>query len=91
MRTQRVVMAPAATRALRRVPRHIREKLELWVESVEAQGIAAVRRTPGFHDEPLRGARAGQRSIRLSRAYRAIYTTPEPTLVRVEEVSKHGY
>lgn len=33
--TQRVVMAPAATRALRRVPRHIRETLEFWVESVE--------------------------------------------------------
>ena len=27
----------------------------------------------GFHDEPLRGQRHGQRSIRLNRAYRAIY------------------
>ena len=32
---------------------------------------------PGYHDEPLKGHRAGQRSIRLSRAYRAIYEIKE--------------
>ena len=48
---------------------------------------------PGYHDEPLKGRRAGQRSIRLSRAYRAIYEIKEDTakFVSVEEVSKHEY
>ena len=50
--------------------------------------------TPGYHDEPLRGDREGQRSIRLSRGYRAIYTVDDggvPEVVTVEEVSKHDY
>jgi proteic killer suppression protein len=40
---------------------------------VEEQGIEEAREIPGYHDEPLRGEREGQRSVRLSRAYRAIY------------------
>jgi proteic killer suppression protein len=48
---------------------------------------------PGYHDEPLKGDRAGQRSIRLSRAYRAIYEIKEDTVkfLSVEEVNKHKY
>jgi proteic killer suppression protein len=53
-----------------------------------------MRKLSGFHDEPLKGKRAGQRSIRLSRSYRAIYrTVRDETLlfVCVEEVTKHAY
>ena len=53
---------------------------------------------PGYHDEPLRGNRQGQRSIRLNIVYRAIYiiSTDETAkeviqFVLVEEVNKHGY
>jgi len=49
---------------------------------------------PGFHDEPLVGPRRGTRSIRLSRAYRAIYRVVrerEAEFVSVEEVNKHDY
>ena len=49
---------------------------------------------PGYHDEPLRGPRAGQRSIRLSQVYRAVYTLrrdPMGEIAIIEEVSKHGY
>jgi proteic killer suppression protein len=54
-----------------------------------------VRKVPGYHDEPLTGDRTGQRSIRLSRAYRAFYVI-ERDAVRVEfvhvtEVNKHEY
>ena len=65
-----------------------------WVEAVEAQGLEEVRKIPGFHDEPLRGQRRGQRSIRLSRAYRAIYRILEDgalEFISVEEVTKHEY
>lgn len=47
-----------------------------------------------IHDEPLKGDRFGQRSIRLSIRYRAIYEvkrTGRVEFVSIEEVSKHGY
>ncbi len=40
-------------------------------------GLSEVRKVPGYHDEPLKGQRKGQRSIRLSRSYRAIYVIEE--------------
>ena len=49
---------------------------------------------PGYHDEPLKGMRAGQRSIRLSKSYRAIYELKrerECSCVSIEEVHKHDY
>ncbi len=47
----------------------------------------------GLHDEALQGNRKGQRSIRLSQAYRAIYVivAGAARFVRVEEVNKHRY
>ncbi len=62
--------------------------------AVRYQGLQEVRRIPGYHDEPLQGIWHGYRSIRLSRAYRAIYgiTTDESVeLVYVERVTKHEY
>lgn len=46
-----------------------------------------------YHDEPLSGERAGQRSIRLSKAYRAFYRIEGTTakLVRVSAINKHEY
>jgi hypothetical protein len=46
-----------------------------------------------LHDEPLKGDRKGQRSIRLNQAYRAIYVVVSGAaqFVRVEEVNKHRY
>ena len=77
-----------------KVPGHIKDKLLLWVDDVEREGIEKVRKIPGFHDEPLKGDRAGQRSIRLSKAYRAIYIeepNKEITIILVMEVNKHDY
>ena len=54
-----------------------------------------MRRLSGYYDEPLKGGRAGQRSIRLSRAYRAFYVTKHDAVrvefVHVTEVNKHEY
>jgi proteic killer suppression protein len=67
---------------------------------VEEQGIEEAKKIPGYHDEPLRGEREGQRSVRLSRAYRAIYIEFQEEeekkkemfdIVSVEEVNKHEY
>ena len=65
-----------------------------WIEAVEEDGLEATRRVPGFHDEALKGNRRGQRSIRLSRQWRAIYescTEGGVQLVSVEEVTPHVY
>jgi toxin HigB-1 len=58
-----------------------------------SRGVDAVRRVPGYHDEPLSGKRFGQRSIRLSKSYRAFYEIDGTvaSLVRVLEVNKHEY
>jgi proteic killer suppression protein len=91
MGRHRVVLAPSVGRALPRLPQHIRRKLAAWVAAVEAQGLEEIRRLRGYHDEPLAGPRAGQRSIRLSRSYRAIYSVQADAVIRVEEVTKHAY
>ena len=79
---------------LLRVPEYIRKKLKFWIGLVETEGLDQCRRIKGFHDEPLRGQRLGQRSIRLNRAYRAIYVIASDgsvNFVSVKEVHKHEY
>ena len=51
-----------AQKDLARVPGFIKDKLSLWVDAVERLDIHEVRKVPGFHDEPLKGKRKGQRS-----------------------------
>jgi proteic killer suppression protein len=79
---------------LKKLPEFIVLKLLAWARSVELKGIQEVRKISGYHDEPLKGTRQGQRSIRLSKAYRAIYTEQaagEVKLIIIEEVNKHEY
>lgn len=92
-----VVLSKKTQRALKRCPRHVVMKLLGWVDLVEHEGLDRARKIPGYHDEPLRGQRKGQRSIRLSRAWRAIYVivamadATEGSFIEVIEVSKHDY
>jgi len=83
-----------ARKQISRLPRHIVENLTAWIDDVEDRGLEEVRKIPGYHDEPLHGDRWGQRSIRLSRSYRAIYMilqSQKVQFVSIEEVSKHDY
>jgi toxin HigB-1 len=76
------------------VPPHVLDKLDVWVDSVERDGLEETRKIPGYHDEPLQGDRRGQRSIRLNRNYRAIYEIGMDNrleFVSIEEVTKHDY
>lgn len=89
-----VIINRKAKKDIRKLPRYIVEALEAWVDDVEDRGLAEVRKTPGYHDEPLKGDRKGERSIRLSISYRAIYiikTSGEIEFVSIEEVNKHDY
>ena len=61
---------------------------------METVGVEEVRKVPGYHDEPLQGARAGQRSIRLSRQWRAIYVVlndGQLEFIEIQEVNPHAY
>lgn len=83
-----------AQKDLLKVPGFIKEKLLVWIDAVERLGMSQVRKIPGFHDEPLKGERRGQRSIRLNRAYRAIYIellNNEIHIISIIEVNKHAY
>ena len=76
------------------LPLNIIKKLQFWAERVEMIGLDETRKISGFHDEPLKGNREGLRSIRLNRAYRALYEmmeNDEIVLIDVIEVNKHEY
>jgi proteic killer suppression protein len=94
----RVLISKLALKQLRKVPKQVVGKLNAWVLSVEQDGLEETRKIPGFHDEPLRGERQGQRSIRLNRSYRAIYRVwsgeggeKHVEFVGVQEVMNHEY
>jgi proteic killer suppression protein len=91
---RQVVLSRAVRKQLWRLPRHIVENLAAWVDDVETRGLEEARKIGGYHDELLHGTREGQRSIRLSRSYRAIYVVKGQDAVEfilVEEITKHAY
>lgn len=83
-----------ALKDLKKVPLPIALKLQAWIEAVGHNGLNEIRKISGYHDEPLKGKRKGQRSIRLNIAYRAIYTVNKKgiiSFVEIQEVNKHEY
>lgn len=75
------------------MPKYIAFKLLGWIDAIEHQGLNQIRKIPGYHDEQLKGNRAKQRSIRLNKAYRAIYEIQNNKIkcIEVMEVNKHEY
>lgn len=89
---EKVILSKFAEKQIKRLPLHIHESLLHWITSVERYGLRAVRKTSGYHDESLKGNREGQRSIRLNKAYRAIYVeSVEGVEIIIIEVNKHEY
>ena len=89
-----MLLAKQAEKDLERVPAYVASKLKAWVALVMKVGLREARKVKGFHDEPLHGDRDGQRSIRMSRSYRAFYRitqTGAVEVVMILEVNKHGY
>lgn len=83
-----------ARKNLKKLPLYIVIKLHAWIEDVGYRGLNEVRKISGYHDEPLQGQRDGQRSIRLNRAYRAIYIIKKNKtihFIEIVEVNKHDY
>lgn len=74
------------------LPVHIVRKYELWKNLVARHGPGILGALPGFHDEGLKGERAGQRSSRLSVKYRVIYSIDQnEVFIYVIEITPHYY
>jgi toxin HigB-1 len=89
-----IEISKRAQKDLRKLPDYIVRNFQEWMLAVEDLGIVETRKIKGYRDEALTGNRSGQRSARLSRAYRVIYTeTPEDgiNIVCILEVNKHDY
>ncbi len=93
-KSSQVWITKFAEKQIRKLPKYVVAAYYSWVKTVELDGIRATRALPGYHDEPLKGTRKGQRSVRLGRAYRVIYEETESgniILIGVLEVNKHEY
>jgi proteic killer suppression protein len=87
-----VEVSTEAQKQLRRAPPQVQSKLASWVRRVREAGLETVVNISGYHDEPLKWERAGQRSIRLNQQWRAVYVTSgDRTMVVVIEVTPHKY
>jgi proteic killer suppression protein len=90
----KINISKKAQKNLNKVPKHIVKNFQRWALLVEDTGLVEVRKIKSFHDEPLAGDRSGQRSVRLSKAYRLFYVEMpdgEINIVNVLEVNKHEY
>jgi len=89
-----ILVSKKAAKQLNKVPAHIKLKFEAWCDILGYIGLLESRKYKGFHDEPLSGKRKGQRSVRLSKSYRAIYKVLDSKsyeLIEIIEVNKHDY
>lgn len=90
-----VTLSKQALKDLEKIPSYISLKLQSWIDEISYFGLREVRKISGYHVEPLKGKqRKGQRSIRLSKGYSAIYMIDETNTVyfiKIIEVNKHDY
>ncbi len=80
-----------AQKQFEKAPPLIKTKLRAWSDLVVDEGLIFVRTLKGYHDEPLKGKRKGQRSIRLSQQWRVIYEELTGTIIEIQEITPHDY
>ena len=86
-----ILESKAAQKQIAKLPSRIKEQYEYW-KSVALNGPEALRASPGFNDEALKGQWSGYRSSRLNLQYRVIYTVIRNELtIYVVRVSAHDY
>ncbi len=89
-----IILTSTAKKQLRHCPEYIARKFAYWINLIQSLGLREACKYKGFHDEPLKGYRLNQRSVRLSKAYRIIYRELTPTayeIIEILEVNKHDY
>ncbi len=81
-------------KSLKKVPYFIRDKMQIWADMVEKEGLLTVQKLGGYRDHILRGNRKGQRSVYLNKKWRLIYTVSKEgqiNIITIEEVIPHDY
>lgn len=81
-------------KTLKKTPDYIVDKVYIWADMVEKEGLHNVQKVPAFRDHVLKGDRKGQRSVYLNKQWRLIYTISKDLKiinVIVEEVMPHDY
>ncbi|PIQ43325.1 MAG: type II toxin-antitoxin system mRNA interferase toxin, RelE/StbE family [Gammaproteobacteria bacterium CG11_big_fil_rev_8_21_14_0_20_46_22] len=79
-------------KTLKKVPREILKRFEVWKRIVELQGPEGLKAIKGFHDEALKGNLKGLRSSRLSIQWRVTYKLEKNVYkVYVVEIHPHDY
>ncbi len=81
-------------KSLKKVPYFICDKVHIWADMVEKEGLPAVQKVGGFRDHMLKGNRKGQRSVYLNKKWRLIYTVNKESQINViivKEVIPHDY
>lgn len=89
-----VYITHSAEKQLKKAPQNIRLKFRIWLDSIKLKGLPETRKSSGWHDEPLKGNRKGQRSIRLNKQWRAIYIINKQgdiEFIEIQEVTPHEY
>lgn len=92
MKTE-VNISKSAEKDLRKLNKDIVTSLQEWISLVEAKGLAEASMVRGYNTEHLKGDRKGERSVRLNKAYRAIFTVENGVvqIVTITEINKHKY
>jgi toxin HigB-1 len=89
-----VLVLKKASKVLLKTPPQVQQKFALWQIKLETDGLRETRKISGFHDEPLKGTRFGERSVRLNSFWRAIYVERKGgsmEIIEVIEVTPHAY
>jgi len=87
-----VLQRKSVTKRTRKLPQHVLDRYEQWVQIVRMSGPEGLRELPGLNDEPLSGEWDGYRSSRLNLQYRVIYRVErEEVQVLVVELTAHDY
>lgn len=77
---------------IKKAPKEVLQKYELWKSIVEIDGPSGLRQIPGFKDHALTGDWKGSRSSYLNKHWRVIYKKNKDQLeVLVLEVNPHDY
>ncbi len=88
-----VKMTKGSEKDFKGLPKEIKDSFQVWVKNISEIGVAETGKIKGYNHEHLKGKRKGQRSARLNKSYRVIFTVKngEVQIVTVEEINNHKY
>ena len=79
-----------------KLPKLVLEKFVKWKSDIEEKGLSEVRKSAGYHDEPVKSTKGKVRSVRLNDGYRIFYETVENVTdgkieIIIKDINMHLY